>query len=436
MKPSKYIVAGLLSALLLVVGCASTQEGEERQRRARPQADEVRVAGPNVAPPASSIGVVQLYPGNDEASIPVLRMGGGDRLTLRFDILEDRGRPMSVFFYHADQQWRRDLSPSEFLTSFQRDDILDYRSSEGTDIRYIHYRYRFPNDAIQFRISGNYIIRITEQGMEDEVLFERPFFVSEQAVGTEFATDYVLAGGSGFSATQPILLFTPPGATQASPFDFSVCFARNGQFAQSRCATRPSMLDAPAVRFYLPPEASFGAEPADYFLDLGSLQVGRGIERIDYEGRTIAVRLEPDYVRFAGTGFDPLLNGQAVVQSAVRDRANPEVGAQYVDVTFTLVPPDGMRFSQDVHVVGAFNHWRTTSASRMSWITGEGRYEATIRMKQGRYEYRYVSQDGRLRSMSAGAAPRPENLYQAFIYYNDISVGTQRLLAVSGISAR
>jgi hypothetical protein len=426
----------MLSLAVLTGGCLGARDGEERQTRARPATDQVLVAGPDVRAPIGPVGLIQLYPGSDESRIPVYAMGTPDRLTLRFDLLEDRGRPLSVYFYHADQNWRRDLAPAEFLNTFQRDDILDYRSSEGTDVRYVHYQYRFPNDALQFRLSGNYIIRVTEQGMEDDVLFERPFFVSEQAVSTEFATDYVLGGGAGFSATQPILLFTPPGAAQASPYDFSVCFARNGQFGQSRCATRPSMLDAPSVRFYLPPEASFAAEPADYFLDLGSLQVGRGIERVDYEGQTIAVRLEPDYVRFAGTGLEPLQNGQAVVQSAVRDRANPEVGAQYVDVLFSLIPPDGIPFGQDVHVVGAFNHWRSSAANRMNWNGVEGRYEATIRMKQGRYEYRYVSRDGRLRAQSAGSAARAENLYQAFIYFNDLSVGTQRLLAVSGITAR
>jgi hypothetical protein len=419
-----------------LAGCAGSREGDERQARARPLNDDVRIAGPDVLSPAGSIGGIQLYPATDEARLPVLAMGTSDRLTLRFDLLEDRGRPLSVYFYHADQQWRRDLSPAEFLASFHRDDILDYRSSEATVVRYVHYRYSFPNEAIRFRVSGNYIIRVTEQGMEDEVLFERPFFVSEQAVGTEFATDYVLGGATGFAATQPILMFTPPGAAQASPYDFSVCFARNGRFTQSRCATRPSMLDAPSIRFYLPAEASFAPDPADYFLDLGSLQVGRGIERVDFGERGVSVRLEPDYVRFAGTGLEPLQNGQAVIQAAVRDRINPEVGAQYADVRFSLIPPDEIPFVQDVHVVGAFNNWRPSTTNRMTWNAAEGRYEATIRMKQGRYEYHYVSRDGRLRSQAAGAAPRAENLYQAFVYYHDVSVGTHRLLAVRGISAR
>jgi hypothetical protein len=421
--------------VLIAAGCAGMRDNDDRPQRPRP-ADDVQIAGPDVRPPVPSVGVVQLYPGSDEARLPIYALNSGDRLTLRFDLLEDRGRPLSVYFYHADQNWRRDLAPSEFLASFQRDDILDYQPSEGTDVRYFHYRYRFPNDAIRFRLSGNYIIRVTEQGMEEEVLFERPFFVSEQGVATEFAFDQVMAGGTGFPLTTPMLLFAPPGAAQASPFDFSVCFVRNGQLGQSRCATRPSMLDAPNLRFELPPRAGFHPDPAEYFLDLSALQVGRGIERVEYGGRTIEVQLEPDYVRFAGTGLEPLQNGQPVVISAVRDRANPAVGAQYVDVRFSLVPPDELPFSEPVHVIGAFNDWRASSANRMTWNSGAGRYEATIRMKQGRYEYRYVSADGRLRAQSAGAAPRPENYYQAFVYYNDISVGTQRLLSVSGAIAR
>ncbi len=357
-------------------------------------------------------------------------------MTLRFDLVGDRGRPLSVFFYHADRNWSRDLVPAEFLGTFHRDDLLDYQPSAGTDVDYYHYHYRFPNESIQFRVSGNYILRVTEQGMEDDVLFERPFFVAEQAIPAELSTEYLLGGGSSFSSTQPYLLFTPSQSASSNPNDYSACFIRNGRFAEARCSTRPSLIQAPAVQFYLPPEASFQPEVADFFLDLGTLQVGRRIERIDFTTSPIHVLMEPDQVAFGAMGLEPLQYGQPVVQSAVRDRANPAVGAEYVEVEFRLEPQGGLPYSQPVYVVGAFNGWRSAPGSRMTWNTGTGRYEASILMKQGTYEYTYASRDRRLRAGMNQAPPRPENAYQGFIYYDDIRVGTQRLLAVTGTTAR
>ena len=72
----------------------------------------------------------------------------------------------------------------------------------------------------------------------------------------------------------------------------------------------------------------------------------------------------------------------------------------------------------------------------MDWNTVTRRYEATLLVKQGTYEYTYTSRDQRLRAAMNRSAPRPESAYQAFVYYDDIRAGTQRLLVVTGVTAR
>lgn len=429
--------AGLFVLILtLLSGCAGSKETDDRPRRTAAQSDAMVIDGPALAASASDVGTVQIYPVDREGSLPLLSIASGNRMSLRFDLIEDRGRPLSVYFYHADRNWRRDLAPAEFLGSFHRDDLLDYQQSAATDVDYYHYHYQFPNESIQFRVSGNYILRVTEQGMEDDVLFERPFFVAEQSVPAELSTEYLLGGGRGFSSTQPFLLFTPPSSASANPNDYSACFIRNGRFDDARCSTRSSLIQAPSVQFYLPPDLSFQPEVADFFLDLGTLQVGGSIERIDFTTSPIRVVMEPDQVAFGSMGLEPLQFAQPVVQSAVRDRANPALGAEYVEVEFNLEPPDGLPYSQDVYVIGAFNNWEAERNSRLEWDSGNRRYVATMLIKQGTYEYTYTSRDQRLRASMNRSAPRPESAYQAFVYYDDIRVGTQRLLTVTGVSAR
>lgn len=426
----------VITIFLLASACASTEDRDERLRPPD-RLDEVSVIGvPQLAEQSPEIATPQLYPGEEEGRLPILTLGSGDQLTLRFDLLADAGRPLSVFFYHADREWRRDLSPGEYLSTFHRDQLLDYRPSEATEVRYQHFVYRFPNESITFRVSGNYILRVTEQGIEDDVLFEMPFFITEQSVAAEMMTDNVLMAGSGFTGVQPTLLFRPERGQGASPTDFSTCFVRNGRFSEGRCATRPSLIEAPMLRFYLPPDAAFRAEGADYFLDLGLLQVGQQIEDIDYGASPFRVTLSPDYAHFGGTGLAPLQYGRPVVQAAVRDRAVPALQSEYLDVQFALVPGNEVPYMGEVYVIGAFNAWTPTDGFKLSWNAERRRYEGRGLVKQGAYEYRYWSRDARLNRALNESAPRPQNTYQAFIYYDDISVGTDRLLTVSGISAR
>jgi len=271
--------------------------------------------------------------------------------------MSDRSRPLSVYFYHADRLWRRKLTPGEYLDSFYRDDLLDYTPSLVTEIPYYHYSYVFPNEAIAFRLSGNFIIRVTEQGDEEDVLFERPFFLTEQSTGTEFYIDQVIVGGLGYPSTQPIIQFRLPSGNPGNPFDYNVCFVKNGRFDLARCSQRPSLANQPIMEFYLEPELSFEPEEADYYIDIGRLDIGGRILRTNLTSRPYHVYLEPDYARFAGDSFSPLLNGQPVVSAAVSSLQEGDIYAEYVLTHFSYVPPDEQPLAGEVILTGSFNNW-------------------------------------------------------------------------------
>lgn len=381
--------------------------------------------GPRLAPDAVEVGQVLLYRGDDERQWPILLLGSRDVLTLRFDLLADQGRLLSVYFYHADYTWRRDLLPIEYLDTFARDDLTAYIPSEHTAIPYQHYTYRFPNETIRFRLSGNYILRVTEQGQEDAVLFERAFFVVEGKTQVEVSLEDFL-GAQAFPVVQPLARFRPPAEMSRAGFDYVVCFARNGAFEAMRCGQRALLDESPVLSFLL--EEPFPPEPADYFLNLSVLQAGGQIERID-RLMPPSVWLAPDYVRFGGSDMDPLLAGQSVVGSVVRDApGDPHWTAEYVRVHFRLQPE--RPWPQSVWVTGSFTGWMVRPAYRLRWNSDQRCYEGEALIKQGWHAYRYVLEGARLGRANAEALPRFENIYTAFVYYRDVSRGSYRLLGV------
>lgn len=433
-------VCTLLVCVVGLAGCSGSkettegEEGEARTRRAGASQTPTYVEM-HLATADTDVRTVQLYRTGDETALPITSIGSNQSLTLEFDLLTDESRPLSVYFYHADRLWRRDLTPSEYLDSFHRDDLLDYSMSLGTEIPYVHYSYAFPNNSISFRLSGNYILRVTEQGDEEAVLFERAFFVSEQATSLDFFTDNVLLGGTAYPSTQPIAVFQPPADIQGNPFDYNVCFVRNGRFEMARCSDRPSLAEQPFMQFYLEPEVAFQPEGGSYFLDLSNLQVGSQIARLDRSVRPFEVVLEPDYARFGSSGIGPLLNGQTVVSEAVRGLGQADTEAEYVRVRFSYVPPDEQPLSGEVIVTGSFNDWRYDQANQLTWVPENGRYEGELLLKQGLYEYRYAARDRRLERALLGTMPRAENHYAAFVYYRDYRYNSDRLLAVREVVA-
>ena len=421
-----YIILVLL-LIGLLTGCAGTEETSQPAEGVGGARQASSGGSVNLAERASDVGVVQLYPDGDEADLPILQ--GSRPLVLEFDLMGDEGRPLSIYFYHADRNWQRDLSPVEYMTGYRRDNLNNYTFSRATLPSYTHYEYVFPNDQINFSVSGNYIMRVTEQGAEDEVLFEQPFFVSEERVTPRLSFQRLMVGGGSAPSIQPILQFTPPEVLGTAAFDYNACFFTNGRYQQARCSDRARPAGQ-GVQFELDPQRAFEAQRANYFLDISDLRVGAQIAETNLSTTPGQVILEPDYARFPDGGEAPLLNGQPRLSGMTGNVADPDLTAEYVEVRFSYVPPDERPLSSAPIITGSFNNWQRDVKNAMAWQPDSRQYEGTVLIKQGQYEYQYVSDDPRLRRELRRNLPRTGSLYTAFVYYADAGLGSDRLLAV------
>ena len=412
----------------LTLGCKSAEETEQ----AEPSAPASGAVQPELAPPSSSVRTVQLYQGEDEQSLPVTSLTGGGGLTLEFDLLGAEGRPLSVYFQHADRTWRRDLSPGQTLESFQDDRLVDYRSSRGTKVPYVHYQYRFPNDDIRFRISGNYILRVTERGRRDSVLFEQPFFVTEEEGGLQVNAEGLPVPGQQQPTLRPRARFAPPSAIQGDPFGHAVCFVRNGRLADTRCQDRPLLVRQPNLEFELGRDRAYAPATAEYGLDLSTLRSTAQIARVERTPSPTRVFLDPDYARFTEGTRGPSLNGQTVVRGALSARADPGITGEYVETTFAFVPSGETPYSRPLMVAGSFSGMDPARGTRMNWNAQRGRYEGSVLLKQGRHQYFYSTSDPSLSEEVRRTQPRRASTYTAFVYYRDSQYNTDRLLRVGG----
>lgn len=428
-----WVVLFVASTALLVGGggCASFQNTEQSAGgdSAAVQADP-QSRGLQLAPKSEAVQTVQLYKGGDEHSFPIVGLRSSESLTLEFDLMEQQGRPLSIYFEHANREWKRDLSPSQVLESYHNDQLVDYQSSKGTEVPYVHYQYRFPNDDIRFRISGNYVLRVTERGRPDSVLFERPFFVTDETGRLDMGAETIPVPGQRQRSLRPVARYEPPAELRGDPFGYAVCFIRNGRLPDTRCRDRPLLGRQPRLEFELERDRAFAPITADYTVDLGNLRSSRSIERTDWTASPFRVLLEPDYAQFSGQDLTASLHGQIVVRGAVTGRANPALTAEYVETTFAFVPPGERRLQGGVMVGGSFSGMDPDRGTRMRWIEGRQRYEGEVLLKQGRYQYFYVGSDPRLQREIRRSQSRLQNTYTTFVYYEDPSRSTDRLLRV------
>lgn len=375
---------------------------------------------------------VQLHPVGLETGLPIVIQNGANQLRLAFDLVEEPARPLSIFFYHANREWERDLSAGEFMDSFQYEDVLDYRPSLGTIIPYVHYEYAFPSRSISFKISGNYVLQVSEQGRDDQVLFERRFFVSEQALPLEMTVDEVMVAGSRGNAIQPYVRFNP-NRFSSNAFDFTACFVRNGELDAIKCEEQASMDVLPNMVFYLQPEQAFRPKAANYFLDLTDLRVGYRIERVNRQDEPWLIQIEPDNARFPGSQLAPSLFGNSVLRSSNTYLTEPDIRAEYVNAQLTIQPSDRNPIGEAVFLQGSFSNWRPIELRADQWNADVGGYQISVLLKQGHHEYTFTSSNSLFkRSMELGL-PQLANRYYSFVYFRDTFSQTDRLLAVKGM---
>lgn len=419
-----------IAVLAVLVACSGPREvpGGDRPIPAAPQE--------RFAPPVASVGTVQVYRTGGEDTLPVLNASSGETLTLAFDLVDESPRPLSVWFYHADRSWRRDLQPGEALESFHRDDLFDYRASRATQLPYVHYRYAFPNASIRFRVSGNWVLRVTEQGDEEAVLFERPFLVSEQAVPIRFGVEPVMVAGASYPSLQPTLGFAPPERLSGNAYDYDACFVRGGILSAARCDARMDLAPMPSVRFTLDAETALRPRPDDGYLDLSDLRIGPRVVSTDLSAVPFRAALEPDYMRFPGSLDNPMLGANPVIDGTV-PLPEPSLGAEYVRVRFSFVPDPERELPGSVHVIGTFDGWNPMSSNRMEWNPTTARYEAEVLLKQGRHAYRYAFSDERVATeVNESSPPKSDDMISAFVYFRDVRLATDRLVASVSVRQR
>lgn len=412
-----------LAVLVALSGCVSAEE----LAAPAPSAPSASASAPRRD--ADRVASVQFFAGRDETALPVMRLGAQESLTLAFDLVGSEPSPVSVWYYLADRTGRVHPFSSTHVQGFKRLDVLDGRPSAGTKVRYVHYRAALPDAGVQLTVSGRYLVRVTELGREDALLFERSFYVAESGVEATVEGEDVYLGGATTSLLPRVTVSTE--GLVPDPFYFSACFAQDGHTQALRCADRALVAARASMTFQLPPDMAFARDNATHFLDLTSLRSSPDVERVDLQEAVPLVRLAPDQPAFPDLAF-PSLMAQPVFER-VRALGPPETSAEYVDVTFQMTPPGDVPLA-DAFLTGAFTGWRARAVP-LAWNAETRRYTATVRLKQGQYEYRYQSSDPRFQRLVAGAPARAQSRYHAFVYYRDPRANLDRLLAVRVLDA-
>lgn len=377
----------------------------------------------------------------NEFAPPVITLGDPlSRLTVSFDELGDDRRFMRYELIHCDALWQPEgLVASEFLDGFNEGAVEDYDFSRATLVHYVHYSITIPNREIRITETGNYLLRVYDESNPDETLLQARFGVSDFSAG-------VYAGVTSLTDIDTNRNHQQLGLTVDlqhvagvdDPFnDLRIVVSQNGRDDNVVVMTAPQrVLGDKVVYEHLRPLIFKAGNEYRRFETVSTSYPGMGVENISTDTPIYNMWLYTDTPRGAMPySYDSTQHGRFFVREASSSRSDTE--ADYVMVHFSLEMPEIA--GADVFLDGDFVQRRFDPVSRMVYNRASGRYENSMMLKQGAYNYQYLTvPSGSLQGETApveGDFYQTVNEYTVRVYHRPRGGRFDRLIGVGMIAS-
>ena len=388
-----------------------------------------------------TVHTVQLFKKGFEMAPPVIDLNGQDQLVLRFDDLQPNIENLSYTVVHCAADWApTDLMPGQYLTGAMNDYLQTGRQSYNTLQPFIHYELEVPNAMMQLTRSGNYLLKVYRGSDPEDLVLTRRFMVVEQRLQIDARVMATRSVDLRDAAQQVDLTIRYPGLFVQDPFgDIHVTILQNMRWDDARTGLAPRFVRDQELIYDFPDKGLFmGANEYRNF-DLKDIRYAtRNIARID-PGTGSGVYdayLLPELkrnIRVYDNQRD--LNGKFFVRNDVVD--GDPLGTDYVNVHFAL-PMTG-QLMDDVYAYGGFSDLQCRKEYRMVWIPEKSSYELTALLKQGFYDFTFVTLPKNSTSpdltVIEGSHYQTENDYLVLVYLTDRQQRYDRLVGMRFVNS-
>ena len=388
-------------------------------------------------PPPEHIKSVE-FKGPTEDQFPIIQLG--ERINLEFDDLSASEQDYYYRIVHCDYNWEpSQLLKSQFLNGADNQRIITYENSYSTLQPYSNYRLTLPNNQAGFRVSGNYVLEI--YNASNELQFSRRFVIYQDLV--RVAANVRRSRDFEFLEEKQSVQFSiqPSGIQLINPKqEVKVAILQNYHWPTALYGIRPQYTIGTELVYRYDQETAFWGGNEYLNFDTSDLRVPTvAISSIDYKDLYHHYLFTNRWRDSDAYTYFPDINGDFVIRT-LQGRENSRE-AEYSWVHFSLPYTDRLGLDE-VYVFGKYNNYALEELNRMEFNRKTGNMEASLLLKQGFYNFKYVirREDGTVElNTVCGNFHFTENTYTILVYYRNfgdiydsvIGIGTTNSSTIS-----
>lgn len=378
---------------------------------------------------SQNIKAVQLLPVSKQSPIPIVPLGSV--LELSFDDLDADNKDYQYKIEHMTYDWKpSNLQANQYINGFEQNYIIDVTNSFNTLQSYTHYKIQIPNQNTTITESGNYLISILND--DDEVVFSRKcvFYENLTTIGVN-----VLRGRNTISnnSEQTVqFIINHKGLNINNPTqEIKIQLLQNNNWNTSITDIDPLFIRPNQLIYNYTEETNFFGGNEFLFFDNKyirntNLNIAKTV-RDDIFHNYLYTDIERAFKPYT---YNPDINGNFIIRTL--DAEDTDTEADYAMMHFSLEVNQPFK-NKNVYVYGAFNNFELTEDNKLQYNDNEGVYQREILLKQGFYNYTYVTVDSDnsidLTEIN-GSFFQTENEYTLLAYYKPFGALFYRVIGV------
>jgi hypothetical protein len=369
-------------------------------------------------PLSDEIRTVRINRAGNWLAPPVIRQG--EYLVLSFDRLgENSTNRLRYKIQHCNADWTpSSISEIDCIDGFNDNLLDDYAVSVNTTVDYANFRLEIPNRDVQLKISGNYAVLVYEEDNYDNMLLSACFSVIDPqiSISGNMTSNTLIDANREHQQISFIINYQGIMHINDPYSDLKIYVRQNGRIDNQKSMVKPSIIQPGRLIYEQNRQLIFEAgNEYRRFEAVSHRYNGLRVEHTEYRRPFYYAYIYPDHERaYKRYIYDEDQNGKFYIRNAEANDSDTE--SDYFHVQFTLKSePAG----NNVYINGDFTNNTFDDTYLMQYDSEKGEYSLSLLLKQGAYNYQYLTGSGGKFSTLPieGNYFETENQYQVFVYY-------------------
>lgn len=391
---------------------------------------------------SENIRSVKLHLAGNQLAYPIIRLNTNDQLELHFDDMDADVKYYAYTFELYNADWTpAPVSQFDYMKGFTMVRINTYRNSSIALTPYTHYMATLPDRNTYPTRAGNYLLKVYLNGDTKRLVFSKRFLVVDNRLNVtgNIVQPY---NPSVFKTHQKVQFWV--NAQPLKPNNvfqqIKVVILQNHRWDNAIYGLQPTFNRQLVLEYNTENEGLFPGQREWRWVNLTSLRMQT--DRIDSgvytnRGQTLYLKAEGERASFQYRYYRDA-NGMYSLSNI--ENNNPYWQGDYATVCFRYQTPSGQPYpNADVYLFGELTNYQLNESTRLKYNTATGYYETQQLLKQGYYDYIYVTRDRKTGVVSTvvteGNYWETENDYTILVYYRPLGGRSDELVGITRLNS-